>query len=311
MKGLKMKDKKVFNVLQILKDLSRHNVICTKDYANRLGVSVRTIQRYLEDIADFFDVRFVQERRGCYKFLNFEKVKEVLLSQKDYEDFEKFANIVAAFNPNLLKYFNVEDKILKKIIDNDLFYIKASPFEEIMNFELFQKVKNAVKYNHYIDVEYESEHHLFFRDLRPHKIVFAEGNWYLVTHDDEEFNGGVKFLRLNFIKDVKVKSKTFKKNREVLEFIKNFQSLMSAFNKPKFEVVVFVEQEVERHFKVKKFLESQQIVKDTKEGLILKYYINDEKEILLLAKEWLPHMKIISPSHLQEKLEEMAKDLLD
>ncbi|GAB6074419.1 helix-turn-helix transcriptional regulator [Nautilia lithotrophica] len=306
-----MKDKKVFNILQILKDLSKLNTICTKEYAQKMNVSVRTIQRYLEDISEFFDIELVQESRGCYKFLNFEKVREILLNQEDYEDFEKFANIVSAFNPNLLKYFNVEEKLLKKIIDDELFYIKISPFEEIMNFSLFQKVKKAIKYSQTIDVEYEGERLRYFENLRPHKIVFAEGNWYLVTQDDEELNGGVKFLRLNFIKKVNLKSKEFKKNRELLKFIENFQSLMSAYDKPKFEVIVFVDQEVERHFKAKKFLDSQTIVKDTKEGLILKYYINDENEILLLAKEWMPYMKIISPSHLQDKLENIAKEILD
>jgi predicted DNA-binding transcriptional regulator YafY len=306
-----MKNKKVFNILQILHDLSKLNTICTKEYAKRLDVNVRTLQRYLEDISTFFQIELVQTKKGCYQFLNFERVKNILINPKDYEDFEKFANIVAAFNPNLLKYFNVDEKIINKMLNNELFYIKASPFEEIMNFNLFNEVKKAVKYSQYIDVEYEALEKRTFRNLRPHKIVFAEGNWYLVTQDDDEFNGGVKFLRLNFIKDIRLHKKTFRKDRDLLKFIENFQSLMSAFDKPSFEVIVFVENEVERYFKVKKMLKSQEIVKDTKEGLVLRYYINDEKEILLLAKEWMPHMKILSPSYLQDKLEEMAKDLLD
>ena len=306
-----MKDKKVFNILRILRDLSKLNTICTRDYAEKLGVNVRTVQRYLEDISEFFDIELIQESRGCYKFINFERVREILLKQEDYKDFEKFANIVSAFNPKLLKYFNVEEKLLKKIINNEIFYIKTSPFEEIMNFPLFQKVKKAIKYSQMIDVEYESDQLKRFDDLRPHKIVFAEGNWYLVTQDDDEFNGGVKFLRLNFIKKVELKSKEFKKNRDLLKFIENFQSLMSAYDKPRFEVIVFVDREVERHFKAKKFLDSQTVVKDTKEGLILRYYINDENEILLLAKRWLPHMKIISPSYLQEKLEDIIKKTIE
>jgi len=306
-----MKDKKTYNVLKILEDLSRLNTICVEEYAQRLGVSVRTVQRYLKDIGEFFDIKLVSKGGGCYQFLNFEKVKEILISSEDYEDFEKFANIVSAINPNLLKYFNVDDSVMNEIIDDELIYVKASPFEEIMNFKLFKEAKKAIKYSHYIDVVYKKFEEKKFKRLRPHKIVFAEGNWYLVTHDDSELNGGVKFLRLNFIKDITVYPDTFRKNRKILEFIENFQSLMSRFDRPKFEVVVFVENEVERHFKVKKFLKSQQIVRDTKEGLILKYLINDEKEILFLAKDWLPHMKIITPSYLQDMLEELAKDVVD
>jgi predicted DNA-binding transcriptional regulator YafY len=302
-----MKDKKIFNVLQILRDLSKLNVICTDEYAKMFGVSVRTVQRYLEEIGNFFGLELIQIKRGCYQYPNLEEIRKILLKQEDYEDFEKFASLVAAFNPRMLKYFNVEEKIMKKLADVELFYIKTSPFEEIINFEMFQRAKKAVKYSQYIDVEYETEKKYFFKNLKPHKIVFADGNWYLVTQDNDEFNGGVKFLRLNFIKNIKILSMTFKKNKNVLEYIKNFQSLMSAYDKPKFEVIVFVDSKVERYFKAKKFLDSQTIVKDTKEGLILRYYINDENEILFLAKRWIPHMKIISPSYLQEKFEEIIK----
>jgi predicted DNA-binding transcriptional regulator YafY len=305
-----MKDKKVFNVLKILNDIADMKVICIEDYARKLDVSIRTMYRYLKDISDFFGIEMIKRGSGCFQFVNFEKVKEVLLNNDDFESFEKFANVINALNPKLLKYFNVDKVLLKKIVDNELFLIKSSPFEEIMNFKLFNEIKKAIKYSHYISVEYQKydENSTKFKNLRPYKIVFAEGNWYLVTHDNSELNGGVKFLRLNFIKDVKIYSRTFKKKKKILEFIENFQSLMSRFDKPKFEVVVFVDNEVERYFKVKKFLDSQQIIKDTKEGLILKYLINDEKEILFLAKDWLPHMKIISPSYLQEKLENMIKE---
>ena len=295
-----MKDKKVFNVLKILNDIADMKVICVEDYANRLDVSVRTMYRYLKDISDFFSIKMIKRSNGCFQFVNFEKVREVLLNNDDFENFEKFANIINALNPKFLKYFNVDKDLLKEIVNNDLFLIKTSPFEEIMNFKLFNEIKKAIKYSHYISVEYQKygESITKFKNLRPYKIVFAEGNWYLVTHDNSELNGGVKFLRLNFIKNVKIYSRTFKKKKKILEYLENFQSLMSRFDKPKFEVIVFVDNEVERYFKVKKFLDSQQIVKDTKEGLILKYLINDEKEILFLAKDWLPHMKIISPSHL-------------
>jgi len=302
-----MKDKKVFNVLKILNDIADMKVICMEEYANRLDVSVRTMYRYLKDISDFFSIKMIKRGNGCFQFVNFEKVREVLLNNDDFESFEKFANIINALNPKLLKYFNVDKDLLKEIVNNDLFLIKTSPFEEIMNFKLFNEIKKAIKYSHYISVEYQKYDEIItkFKNLRPYKIVFAEGNWYLVTHDNSELNGGVKFLRLNFIKNVKIYSRTFKKKKKILEYLENFQSLMSRFDKPKFEVIVFVDNEVERYFKVKKLLDSQQIIKDTKEGLILKYLINDEKEILFLAKDWLPHMKIISPSYLQDKLEEM------
>ncbi|MEO1927676.1 MAG: WYL domain-containing protein [Nautiliaceae bacterium] len=302
-----MKDKKVFNILAILRDLSSLETICVKKYAKKLNVSPRSVQRYLEDIKESFQIELVSVKRGCYKFLNFEKIKDVVLNPKDYDEFEKFANLVNAINPEFLKYFNIDEKIIKKMIDDEAFFIKASPFEEIFNFSLFSKVKKAIKYSQVLDIEYESERYYLYKNVRPYKIVFAEGNWYLVIHSDEEFNKGVKFLRINFIKSVNVKSKTFVKDRNVLEFIYNFQTLMSDYDKPKFEVIVFVDKKVKRYFKAKKHLFSQTVLDEFEDGLLLKYYINNDNEILYLAKRWLPYMKIISPAYLQEKLLKMVE----
>ena len=149
-----------------------------------------------------------------------------------------------------------------------------------------------------------------FKNLRAYKMVFAQGNWYLVIHSDDKLNNGVKFLRLNFIKSINVKKTTFKKDKEILEFLKTFQSLMSEFGAKKQEVIVFVDKEVQRYFKVKKFLNSQTILKETNDGLIIRYYITGENEILFLAKEWLPHMKILSPTSLQNKLQSLINEFL-
>ncbi|NPA56566.1 MAG: hypothetical protein GXO19_02390 [Epsilonproteobacteria bacterium] len=44
--------------------------------------------------------------------------------------------------------------------------------------------------------------------------------------------------------------------------------------------------------------------------MILSYRITNDEEILFLAKRWLPHMRIISPTYLQERLEGMVKEFL-
>jgi len=305
-----MSDKKLFNILSIMKDLKNSKTICTKEYAKRFNVSIRTIQRYLEDISQFLQEEPIEVKRGCYKFLNFSKIKEHLLEPADREDFEKIAFFLNATDQKLLKYLGIDEKIIKKILKDDFLIIKSSPIEELMNFKLFKEVKRAIKYSQYIDVVYETTKKYEFKNLRAYKMVFAQGNWYLVVHSDDELNNGVKFLRLNFIKSINVKKTTFKKDKEILEFLKTFQSLMSEFGAKKQEVIVFVDKEVQRYFKVKKFLSSQTILKETNDGLIIRYYITGENEILFLAKEWLPHMKILSPASLQDKLQNLINEFL-
>ena len=132
----------------------------------------------------------------------------------------------------------------------------------------------------------------------------------MVIDSGDEINGGIKFLRLNFIKDITKNSKTFKKRKDIKEYIYNFQSLMSRFDKKPFEVVVRVDYEVARFFEKKKFLKSQLKIGDDGKGIRFKYVINNDEEILFLAKRWLPHMVIVSPKELNDKLVNMAEKFL-
>jgi len=79
-----------------------------------------------------------------------------------------------------------------------------------------------------------------FNEFKPYKIVFSEGNWYLCGMSEDEINNGFKFLRINFIKSIK-ETNTFKKDPFVEDFIKNFDTLFSKFNTPKFDVIVKVD----------------------------------------------------------------------
>ena len=73
-----MKDKKVFNILKILENLKKGRTICIKDYANFLGVSERSINRYLEDIAAFYNIEFIKPQKGCYSLPHISNIKAIL-----------------------------------------------------------------------------------------------------------------------------------------------------------------------------------------------------------------------------------------
>jgi predicted DNA-binding transcriptional regulator YafY len=67
--------------------------------------------------------------------------------------------------------------------------------------------------------------------------------------------------------------------------------------------------EIKLLHRVKKFLASQRIIEDG-ERLCLGFTVTNDEEILMLAKRWMPHMRIIKPQRLQRRLEECAKRLL-
>ena len=124
-----MRDKKVFNVLTILKRLKDNQEICTKNIAKELDVDVRTIQRYLKDISEFFDVELITTKRGCYKFLSLENV---ILDEKASQEFDAFARILTALDEKVLEVFNVNKKLIRKIYVNlmELLYILSKRAKE-------------------------------------------------------------------------------------------------------------------------------------------------------------------------------------
>jgi len=299
---------KTKRVLKLLEDLKSGKEVCIKSWAKNQGISERSVQRYLKDITEFYNIEICLTRKGCYKFPQFEEIRKRSIDKTEFKDFEKFAHIVAAMSPEFLKFLGVEDKILKRIVDEKVYYVKESPVEELKKSQFLKQLKSAIKYRKVVQITYESDKNYFFK-FKPYKIVFSEGNWYLVGISDDDVNNGFKFLRLNFIKNIKDTSKTFKKDKEVEKFIYNFQSLFSRFKIKPFEVIVRVDKEVERFFKTKKFLKSQTILDKDENGLLIRYYITSDEEILFLAKKWLPYMKIVFPSYLQKKLEKLVKQL--
>jgi predicted DNA-binding transcriptional regulator YafY len=302
-----MRDKKIFNFLRFLKELKEE--VCLKEFAKNYNISVRSVQRYKEEVEEFFGIKLLSTRRGCYTFINSEKIDNFLLKKSDLKDFENLAHILAVTNPKMFKFLKIDERIIKKFND-DLILVKEPPIEEIKYIDL-DTLKKAIKRKDYIDIKYKADKEIMLKDVKPLKIVFAEGNWYLATlTNDKEVNNGFKFLRLNWIKEVKRKNKEFKVPKEAKEFLKNFQTLFSKYKEKPFQVVVEVDEEVARYFKVKKFLPSQQILEDNG-NLRISYVINNDEEILILAKRWLPHMKIISPSYLQEKLKSLIKEFLE
>ena len=189
--------------------------------------------------------------------------------------------------------------------------IKQNPFEKLsLKRDLLFDIKNAIKNSRYTKIVYESDKKYIFDEAKILKIIFAEGNFYIAILTKEELNNGFKFLRLNFISDIKLYSNSFKKDIEAEYFIKNFQTLFSSYKEKTYEVILKINPSVKRFFLQKKFLSSQKII-ENKEYLTLSFEITNDMEILPLVKKWLPNIKIISPKTLKDKFNEELKSYLD
>ena len=302
---------KTKNFLRFLDFIVKNGKFCTKEVADLLDLSPRTIQRFKNEIEEFFGARFIQSERGCYLLPSAKRLKRLLLDPKDLQDFEKVFDILALANRDFLRFLHIDDEAIEKLLQDDakIYKIKETPFEDLVNSSMLSPLKEAIKYQKKIDIHYQSDQDYFYKEAKPLRIVYAEGNWYVAALTNDPINNGFKFLRINFIRSIKLHNKTFHTDYDALAFLDRFQSLFSSYKASPFAVIVQVDKEVARHFRIKRHLPSQKILQDTGD-LTIQYTITNENEILLLAKRWLPHMRIIKPQSLQQKLLDLVKKFL-
>ena len=304
--------KKSTLLLFFLKELLEGKKISLKSFALENDINIRTAQRYIEDIEEAFPDNLLKEN-DFYSFVSNSTLEKNILNF-DKKEFEILIDLVSLlefdisnkFDENTKKFVN---KIQKQYSQS--YMIKQNPFEKLsLKRDLLFDIKNAIKNNRYTKIEYESDKKYIFDEAKILKIIFAEGNFYIAILTKEELNNGFKFLRLNFISDIKLYSNSFKKDIEAEYFIKNFQTLFSSYKEKTYEVILKINPSVKRFFLQKKFLSSQKII-ENKEYLTLSFEITNDMEILPLVKKWLPNIKIISPKTLKDKFNEELKSYLD
>ena len=124
-------------------------------------------------------------------------------------------------------------------------------------------------------------------------------------------NNGFKRFRINFIESFEMLPGTFHRDLQVLEYIRRMQSLFEDYGVAHYEARIRVDAQIARFFRVKRYLTSQKIEEEHPNGdLTLSYRINDKMELLPLVRQWIPHIRILSPEPLKKYMkEEIARYL--
>lgn len=306
-----MNTKKSTLQLQLLKELLEGKKINLKDFSLQNDISVRTAQRYVEDISEIFSENLIREE-DTYSFVTNHFLEKNMLSF-DKKELEIFVDLFSLIDFDFVTKFDENSsKFLKKIQKNySLTYmIKQPAFENIFGKkELISDIKNAIKNKRYVNIRYFSDKEFVFEEVKILKIVYTDGNFYVATLTNDEINNGFKFLRLNFITQIELLKNSFQRVIEGEMFLKNFQTIFSNYKIEPYEVILEVDSSIKRFFKQKKFLTSQAILEEKENGnLIISYNITNDMEIFPLIRKWLPNIKIISPQSSKDKF---IKELVD
>ncbi len=299
---------KTERILDMIFLLQSGKKICTKLLATEYEVSVRTIEKDLEFIRNYMQFTIKSVERGCYVYMGGKCIKKILHSDEYSLAFIELLNIVSIIDTKFYKTLIKEHKDLLKVVKNEIghFYHICTPsMEELQDRKILEPIKHSIKYKLYADIDYFENEIIFYKDSKPLKLILFDGSLYLaILHNNLQINGGFKFLRINFITGFIHKKNGFHDDVKANDFIKNAQTLHSRYDKEAYEVHIKVDKKIANHFRVQKFLPSQQIITD--EGdLTVSYQISDEKELLPLIKKWIPYMKVLTCGKLDKKIKEI------
>lgn len=301
-------------ILEMISLLSLGQTLCGEKMSRHFETDKRTIQRDMKLLKEFFKDKLYQPKRGCYILQDGENLYSFIKNTTKTDNLKSFFEFITLFDDKLLSFFDQDEFPMIKQIrrESKVYYrILEKPIEELQN-PFLEQMKEAISARRYADVTLKEIKEKNLVMIKPLKIVFAEGNWYLASiTKNYKVNYGFKFFRINFITDFKLLPQTFQRDIEAEKFIEDFQSLFQNYKTPNYEVTLRIDAQVGRYFKVKKHFKSQRVIETKENGdLIVTYQINNEMEILPMIKKWLPHIRVLSPKSLDDKIKENLRHYL-
>ena len=310
-------------VLELLKRFNNGQKVCIESLKYETlwyGKSEKTIRRDLDVIKEVFPESFELVRggeKGCYKAIT----KEAF---NNFTTPDMLSLMVQTFNivqsHNMLDSLNIDEDD-KRIIAQKIEKSKAcysfvtKPYESQKSDELLLKeIEKAINGKRYTTLYYRVSNELKRYEVKPYKILFINENFYLACENRNEAFLFTLF-RLSNIEKIELQSQTFYLNLDIERFIKQIQTTFSSytpdFRKHLIEVKVEIDKGKSKFFKAKNFLPSQKIEEEKYNGnLIVSFSVTQELEVEELIKSWIPHIRVISPLSLKEKIESELKAYL-
>lgn len=308
-----MANKKVFEILELLKEFVSGKEIVIEDYALQTGISTRTARRYVKDLREIFGEKFIARlAKGTYICKNIEFFKTFTNPNKYQNESEKLIDLLHIINPGFSKFLpsahkKVDEKLEKEL--SEIFLIKGSPHEKTPNLDIFAKLQQAIKFKKYVNLEYNNEK---LNNIKILKLIYSKGNWSVATLRDCDKNGGFEVLRVNFINEIRLLKNTFYTDKYTENFIQNLETFFDGYRAEPFVVRVAISPKVVKFFEKKTFFASQKITDEILENLwrVVEFTISSDDMLMPLARRWFPDFVILSPKSTRDKFDKLIMDYL-
>jgi len=288
---------KLENYIRIVKYLDTQNVKefypKTIDILNHINAfypdaeqkSERTINRYLVDVQDVFDIVIEKENgpRSGYTIVKEQSadLNEVYKTIQLFEKASLFQKMLRK-SSKALNYFSFDtlnfqgldkiDRILKAITDKKQIEIKHKRFDN--------------------DV-------VSTRTVEPHLIKEYNNRWYLIAFDLSKNDS--RTFGLDRLEEVNILKKKFK-TRRTEEIKERFKQTIGLVYSPPQKVVLWFETRQGKYFKANPWYSDYKVIQDDKKGLIIEMDISINYELEQRILMHHTYVKVIEPQSLIDQI---------
>jgi predicted DNA-binding transcriptional regulator YafY len=297
-------DKALTRLRIILKRLNEGEALSVTSLAEEFNVSTRTIQRDFNEKLTSYPIIQENKKWKMQDGFKIEKINEI-------ED-AIVLDIIEKMSDNVGTVFSSRAKRLLSKIRNEEYnpiYTKLDMEDVSDKFDVIQELDIAIKENHIINCKYKINKKTYDVTLKPLKIANYEGFWYLIALDNR--NDELKKYYLKNISLVKVTEEQFTIDKELDELLENSISIWFQKDVKPFDVKLYIAPVISKYFKRKPISKTQTIESLSEDGSMeINLKITHAMEILPLVKYWLPYIKVISPTSIDESIKKELENYL-
>lgn len=262
----------------------------TDSLSKEFGVNIRSIQRNIKDIREYFESNY-----KTYK-LRVVKTGDFYHLSSDYD-----ANSEIAF----LFVSEIKGEQKSEGILLNLNYEKV-------NFNDIVLLKEAVINSTIITATYDKKGLRYPVTLEPYRVAFMEKFWYLIAVDSGD-NNKIKTYRLSRLDNIVKTKESFKQNKEILNKAHLAINAWFSPDKKPFDVELLLVGDATKHFQNPPLQQNQRVVKESDGSVRIELSITHKMEIIPTILAWMPNIKVISPKFIADEIEEKvvsyAKDM--
>lgn len=290
-------DKTLRRLNTIIVRLNNGESLSVKELAEEFNVSIRTIQRdFNEKLVGLYPI--YQDKRKWkmqdgYKIEKATSVEDTIV-----------LDILEKMTDGLGSKFSTKAKKLLSKIKNE----NDNPIYAKLNMEDISKhindiaiLENAINHKQIITATYDYVEYKKKLKVKPLKIANYEGIWYLIALNAK--NDKLRKYHLKSIGNIKIIDTIFSTKKELVELLDNSINVWFNDDTEPYEVILFLNEHAAKTLKRRPISISQRVISEYKDGSCdISLQITHEREIISIVQYWMPHIKIVSPQWINERI---------